>query len=276
MRNLQRKKPFIVLALLLLMCGLLWLTLPKITPPIAEQVEQTTPPAKPSTRLTVIKLPRVEPLESWQPNGSTPKTIPENMRGATDDPSVVELLTNYQRVEVGKVVATDKGTQQLWVGPKLLFEARRIGSRSRAEDGTIWLDAITGEHPPIEEAEVTGTGDEAKLISSPREIWFVTPIGSKTRLQLPSMDAFAPVIDPSGKTIAFTGRLLDDKGFPSSQRLYVGGAVSGQYRVFAGDEHLQDYQVWAFDWVKDGTVLRVLQDHGETGGHMKLKQVRVE
>lgn len=270
------KKPSLVLTLLVLVGGLLLLTLPKVSPSFADQVQQSKPTAKMSTRLPMIKLPQVEPLESWQPDGTTPKAIPENMRGATDDPFVVELIATYQKVEIGKVVSTKNGTQQLWDGAKLLFEARRIGSRSRAEDGTIWLDAITGEHPPIEEAEVTGTGDEAKLISSPREIWFVTPIGNKTKLQLPSMDAFAPVIDPSGKTIAFTGRLLDDKGFPSSQRLYVGGAVSGQYRVFAGDEHLQDYQVWAVDWVKNSTVLRVLQDHGETGGHMKLKQVRVQ
>jgi len=70
--------------------------------------------------------------------------------------------------------------------------------------------------------------------------------------------------------------LLNEKGFPSSQRLYVGDARSGQYRVFAGDEHLHNYQVWAVDWVENGTVLRVLQDHGETGGHMKLKQVRLK
>jgi hypothetical protein len=270
------KKPFVVLTLLVLAGGLLWLTLPKIAPPIAEQVERTNPPAKSSTRLPMIKLPRVEPLESWQPDATTPKTIPENMRGATDDPSVVELLTNYQRVEIGKVVTTDKGTQQLWDGSKLLFEAKRIGSRSRTADGTIALDAVTGEQPPIEDAEVTGSGDEAKLISSPREIWFVTPTGNKNKVSPPNMDAFAPVVEPDGKIIAFTGRLLNDKGFPSSQRLYVGDATSGQYRVFAGDEHLHNYQVWAVDWVKNSTVLRVLQDHGETGGHMKLKQVRVE
>jgi hypothetical protein len=270
------KNPFLVLALLVLVGGLLLLTLPKVRPSFSDQVQQAKSTAKLSTRLPMIKVSQVESLESWQPDGTPPKKIPENMRGATDDPSVVELLATYQKVEIGKVVTVEKGTQQLWDGGKLLFEARRIGSRSRAADGTIWLDAVTGEHTPIEDAEVTGTGDEAKLISSPREIWFVTPTGNKTKLSLPSMDAFAPVIDPSGKTIAFTGRLLNDKGFPSSQRLYVGDAASGQYRVFAGDEHLRDYQVWAVDWVKNGTVLRVLQDHGETGGRMKLKQVRVQ
>lgn len=270
------KKPFVLLVFLMLLGGLLWLMLPKVSPPLADQVQQAKPPAKPSTRLPMIKLPRVEPLESWQPDGTPPRTIPENMRGATDNPSVVELLTTYQKVEIGKVVTTEKGTQQLWDGAKLIFEAKRIGSRSRAADGTISLDAVTGEHPPIEDAEITGTGDEAKLISSPREIWFVTPTGNKTKVSPPNIDAFAPLIEPSGRIIAFTGRLLNDKGFPSSQRLYVGDATSGQYRVFAGDEHLHDYQVWAVDWMKNSAVLRVLQDHGETGGHMKLKQVRVE
>ncbi len=265
-----------MLTLFMLVCVVLWLALPKVSPPLVEPVQQAKQSAKPSTRLPMIKLPRVEQLESWQPESTPPKTIPENMRGATDDPSVVELLTTYQKGEIGKVVATEKGTQQLWDGTKLLFEAKRIGARSRAADGTIALDAVTGDQISIEDAEVVGTGDEAKLISSPREIWFVTPTGIKTKVSPPNMDAFAPVIEPNGKSIAFTGRLLNDKGFPSNQRLYVGDATSGQYRVFAGDEHLHDYQVWAVDWVKNSKVLRVLQDHGETGGHMKLKQVRFE
>lgn len=270
------KKPFIVLALLVLVGGVLWLVLPKQSPSLAEPAQQIKPLTKPSTRLPMIKLPRVEPLQSWQSDGTPPKAIPENMRGATDDPSVVELLTTYQKSEIGKVVTTEKDTQQLWDGTRLLFEAKRIGARSRAADGTIALDAVTGDQTPIEDAEIVGTGGEAKLISSPREIWLVTPAGGKTKVSPPNMDAFAPVIEPNGKAIAFTGRLFNGKGFPSAQRLYVGDPTTGQYRVFAGDEHLHNYQVWAVDWVKNSSVLRVLQDHGETGGHMKLKQVRLE
>lgn len=263
-----------MLALLLLVGGVLWLAFPRIKPPLVESAKRVK---ESSTRLPMIKLPRIEPLEAWQPDVQLPKTIPPDWQSDTDDPSVVEMFANLEWVEVGKIVTTEHGTQQLWDGERVVFEAKRIGKRrSRAADGTIALEAVTGEHPSIEGAEVTGTGDEAKLISSPREIWFVTPTGRKTKVSPPNMDAFSPVIKPNGRGIAFTGRLLNDKGFPSSQRLYVGDATTGQYRVFAGDEHLHDYQVWAVDWVKNGTVLRVLQDHGETGGHMKLKQVRVE
>ena len=270
------KKHHIALVLFVLLFGLLWLMLPKVSRPTAEHVQQPESPANLPPIQPMTNQPRVEPLESWQSNQAPSKTIPENMRGATDDPSVVEFANAYQKVEIGKVVTTVNGTQQLWDGSKLLFEAKRIGSRSRAADGTISLDAVTGQHPPIEDAEVSGTGDEAMLISSPREIWIISPTGNKTQVSPLNMDAFAPVVDPGGKIIAFTGRLLNEKGFPSSQRLYVGDAGSGQYRVFAGDEHLHNYQVWAVDWVENGTVVRVLQDHGETGGHMKLKQVRLK
>ena len=270
------KKPFTALALLMLVGGLLWILIPKQNVPVEEPVTQDRPLPKPPTRLRMTNLPRVEPLLPWQADGITPKAIPENMRRATEDPAVAELFANFKWIEVGKIEKTEGGNQQLWDGTRLVFEAKRISERrSKSADGTIALSAVTGDQTPIEDAEVIGTGDDAKLSSSPREIWIVTPSGNKAKVSPPNMDAFAPLIEPNGIAIAFTGRLLNNKGFPSSQRLYVGDLTSGHYRAFAGDEHLHDYRVWAVDWVNNNSVLRVLQDHGETGGHMKLKQIRV-
>ena len=151
------KKSFIVPALLVLVGGVLWLLLPKQSPPLAEPVLQGKPFTKPSTRLPMIKLSRVEPLETWQSDGTPPKIIPPEWQSDTDDPAVVDLFSNLKWVDVGRIVKTESGTQQLWDGTRLIFEAKRIGKRrSMAADGTIALDAVTGTQTPIEDAEVVG------------------------------------------------------------------------------------------------------------------------
>jgi hypothetical protein len=269
-------RPIVILAVVVAMAGLLWLLVRKQGLLVPGQDPQTKVHGKAPAELSGGKPPHFEALQPWLSEDSNAKPIPENMRGATDDPAVVELVATYRKTEIGKIVTAGNGLQQLWEGRRLVFEAKRIGSRSMSADGTIALDAVTGIETPIEDAEISGSGDDIRLISSPREIWVVAPTGNKTRVSPLGVDAFVPVLAPSGKTIAFTGRLLDGKGFPSNQRLYVGVPATGQYRIFAGDEHFHDYKVWPVDWVKNGTVLRVLQDHGETGGHMKLKQVRLE
>jgi len=273
------KKTFSMLAVFLLVVGSLWFVwfaTPEQNLPLVEPVYKPQPLTNSLTTITVESQ-HVEPLQPLQSDGTPPKAIPEKMQRATDDPAVAELFENFKWTEVGRIVKTENGIQQLWDGARLVFEAKRISERrSKSADGTIALSAVTGDKPPIENAEVTGAGNDAKLISSPREIWIITPDGKKFKISPPNIDAFAPLIEPSGKFIAFTGRLLNDKGFPSSQRLYVGNTTTDQYRVFSGDEHLHNYQIWAVDWVQNSAVLRVLQDHGETGGHMKLKQVRVK
>lgn len=213
-------------------------------------------------------------LEPW-PSAGSPKAIPESMRSITEDPAVVELIPFLSKNQIGKVTQADSGMQQLVDGADVIFEARGIGGRSRARDGTMAVEAVTGDLPSIETAEITGEGLDAKLVSSPREIWVTTKGGGMKKVSPSSVDAFAPVISPNGNIVAFTGRAISERGTPSGQSLYITDMENSKTRVFTDDNHLHNFQIWALDWVEDGKTVRILQDHGETGGHMKLLRIRV-
>ena len=268
------KKLILVVAVIASACLWIWFQKPWSIAPVENNLPQSQPPS-----LAIRNENEVLQAKSWkllQVKAKTNAPIPPTMRGATDDPAVVELVSSYRKIEFGKVITIENGNQQFWDGTRLIFQAKKIGTRSQATDGTIALDAVTGLQTPIDEAEVTKNGNEMRLISSPREIWFISPDGAKKKVSPPNVDAFASVIAPNGKRVAFTGRQLNEKGFPSVQRLYILESETGLYQLFEDDEHLHQYQIWPVDWAQNGSILRVLQDHGETGGHMKLKQVLVD
>lgn len=198
--------------------------------------------------------------------------IPRALRGVTRDPATAKILANLHPKKTIGSVESKNGRQQFHLENQLLFEAQKIGSRSRAEDGTIALEATTGDLPPIEDAEIVGDGKDVKLIASPREIWWISPSGKKRKLSPESMDAFAPVISPDATKIAFTGRSINLQGMPEAQKLYMVMVQSGAIEMIADNEKSHDFQIWALDWIENGSVLRALQDHGETGGNMKIKK----
>ena len=246
------KNKFILFAVFLLVTGIAWFKLNR-----------------------VVKH-HVDELRSRQMHTNQPKEIPKNMQGVTNDPLVVEFFENHRKTEVGKVVNVTNDRQQFWVDDRLIFEAKRIGDRSKANDGTIAIDAVTGVNTPIECAEMVESGEESRLISSAREILIIQLNGDKINVSPTNVDAFAPMIEPNTKLIAFTGRVIDEKGFPSEQQLYVGDPMNGQYKVFVSDEHLHHYQIWAVDWINNGSILIALEDHGETGGNMKIKKIQIK
>lgn len=246
------KNKFIILAALLLVSGTAWFMINRVAKHHADKLRSR----------------QIHTIES--------EAIPKNMKGVTNDPQVVEFFENYRKAEIGKVINVATDLQQLWIADRLIFEAKCIGDRARANDGTIVIDAVTGDNTPIECAEVVESGDEYGLISSTREIWIIRPDGDKIKVSPPNVDAFAPMIEPNTKLVAFTGRLIDEKGFPSEQKLYVGDPMIGQYKVFVADRHLHNYQIWAVDWINNGTILRAMEDHGETGGNMKLRNIQIK
>ena len=59
-------------------------------------------------------------------------------------------------------------------------------------------------------------------------------------------------------------------------QLMIVNLRTNQYRVFRGSEALDDYKVWPVEWSDGGKTLKVIEDHGETGGHMVMRQIRLE
>ena len=59
-------------------------------------------------------------------------------------------------------------------------------------------------------------------------------------------------------------------------QIFVVDLSSGQYRSFRSSEQLDDYKVFPAEWAEGGKVLKVIEDWGETGGHMVMKQIRLE
>jgi hypothetical protein len=232
--------------------------------PVAE-VKQTT--LKPSLRRTPVQT-----LQNWtppNPQQQAPKPVSERMKRATDDPYVAELLATFKPVEIGQIQTSSEGKQQLMLNGKLVFEARRIGSKSISVSGTLFVEAVTGELVP-------GAKPEGEFPSRPREIWRIMRDKTSDKVSPSHVDASYPVVSPNGGFLAYTGCEIGENGLLGEPRLYVVNLVSSEVQVFGETAHIHDYKVRAIDWVDDGKVLRVIEDWGETGGHMKLKQVRVE
>ena len=59
-------------------------------------------------------------------------------------------------------------------------------------------------------------------------------------------------------------------------QIFVVDLSSGQYRSFRSSEQLDDYKVFPAEWAEGGKVLKVIEDWGETGGRMVMKQIRLE
>lgn len=221
----------------------------------------------------LVETPALLVLVPWDGEGVFPKQIPSELQGATQDHFAAEFVSSYKPSNWGEVKKDGKGNDQLWNDGRLIFQAREIGGRSAADDGTVAVSAITGPFPSMDRAEPTRDPVTPRLIASPSEIWIVGPGERKTKFTSGNLDAYAPVLSSDGAMMAFTGRMVGTNGFPEVAELYVGNILTGEFARYGSLQHRHDYKVQAVDFVDGGTRLRVIEDHGETGGHMRMMQV---
>jgi hypothetical protein len=200
---------------------------------------------------------------------------PAPFKTMTSDPALIQILASCRLRQIGTVKQTGPSREELELADGRRFSATQIGEgRSEAKDGTVALDVITTlEGAPIKnidarEGGVTTTGN-------PSEIWIIDRLGKAERLSPPHVHASRPVISPDGRYVAFTGRYLVG-GALHSKVLMIKDRSTGELSSYAGRKYGADYEIAPVDWVEGGKVLRVIEDWGETGGHMKLKQVRVK
>jgi len=193
----------------------------------------------------------------------------------TSDPVLIYIWATYKQKQVGLVKQVEPHRARLELEDGRHFEATQIGEeRSQANDGTVALDAITApEGTPIKnidakEGGVTTTGN-------PSEVWIIDKSGRAERLSPPHVHGSRPVISPDGRHVAFTAQYLVG-GALHSKVLMIKDRSTGELSSYADRKYGADYEIAPVDWIEGGKVLRVIEDWGETGGHMKLKQVRVQ
>lgn len=214
-------------------------------------------------QLSEMRIGQLVPCAPSNVNAAIPSKKGEMM---TKDPAIIELFANWHPPIIGELKPGTNGKWELYDGERLLFTASEIGDlRSKASDNTIALDAIIGE-----------VSKEAEVPLPLRSVWIIRPNGASVKISPDGINAFSPLISPDGDKVAFTGQAVDKSGVRSEQKLYVKSIMSGECLVIQGEDGLDDIHLGAVDWQQQGKILRVIQDHGETGGHMKLKQVRVE
>lgn len=194
--------------------------------------------------------------------------------GGTSDPAVIRIMAKGLSPFAIKVTQA-RGRHVLeWKGGKV-FEAAVIGTIrfEPAGGGTLALEAITvpgGSAFPSRETE-------GPLQGNPWEAWIVRGPGQAERVSPPGVNATQPVISPNGRHVAFVSEQLA-QGFLQTPELMIKDLKEGQVRSYGEKRHGGDYWIAPVDWVKEGEALtlRVVEDWGETGGHLALKQVRVE
>jgi hypothetical protein len=193
----------------------------------------------------------------------------------TSDPALIHIWATYKQKQVGIVKQVKPNRVQLELDDGRHFEATQIGEeRSQADNGTVALDAITTpEGTPIKNVDAKEGG--VTTTGNPSEIWIIDKSGKPERLSPPHVHGSRPVISPDGRHVAFTAQYLVG-GALHSKVLMIKDRTTGELSSYAERKYGADYEIAPVDWVEGGKVLRVIEDWGETGGHMKLKQVRVD
>lgn len=200
---------------------------------------------------------------------------PTPFKEMTSDPALTQILASFRPSQIGAVKQVGSSRVEIELDGGRRFAATRIGEgRSMANDGTISLDAITTtEGTPIKNVDAKEGG--VTTTGAPGEIWVIDVSGKAERLSPPHVHASRPVISPDGRHVAFTAQYLIG-GSLHPKVLMIKDRSTGELSSFAGRKYGADYEIAPVDWVEGGKVLRVIEDWGETGGHMKLKQVRVQ
>ena len=250
------------------------LTSPKLTGSMSTSTLQESTQILDAIVIEPIEPPAVfsRSREETRPNSDTPKAtpIPQELKGVTDDPAVADFLKKYdpRYQELGEVKDSSSHTQQLLVNGKAVFEASQIlRRRTMALDGTIVLAAI------IEASNVPA--NKTDIATKPSSIWMIDPRGIKRQVSPQSVNASTPLISPDGKRVAFTGVSIGPDGREQEPLLWVYDLATKQYRKFAPSQKGHNYSLGAAEWSQDGQVLHVIEDHGETRGHMVMRTIKL-
>ncbi len=158
----------------------------------------------------------------------------------TDDTKVEALLENSDpsddktRYKVGSVQKQQDGKQWLIVKGQKAFEGYNLSAATSSSSGTVAISSYSGLHNQID-----GDGSDTiidkktgKLIQAISSVWVIDSSGTKHKITGDDMHATHPIISRDGQWIAFSGQILDEKGFPqkplpAGQQVYVVALQNG-------------------------------------------------
>lgn len=157
------------------------------------------------------------------------------VKNLTDDAKVESLWENSDpsdsksRYNVGTVQKQQDGKEWLIVNGKKVFEGYTLSKATSSSDGTIAVSSFSGLHNQINGDGLDTiidkkTGKNIQAISS---VWIIDPSGAKHKITPDDKQATYPVLSQDGHWLAFLGQMLNDKGFPGEQHLYVVSTESG-------------------------------------------------
>jgi hypothetical protein len=196
----------------------------------------------------------------------------EAFKGVTDDPAVMLIMTTCRPPSAGAVTQTAIGYKLSY--NSIVFEASRIGAtRSVSNDGTIAFDAITQKDGNyIKEIDATNGG--VAVMGDPGEIWIADSSGKAEKLSQDDIHGKNPIISPDGRYVAYVAQYVSNNAL-HAKFLMITDRFTKKSVSYSGRRNEATYEIAPIDWVDGGNILRVLEDWGETGGHMLLKQVNL-
>jgi Tol biopolymer transport system component len=224
-------------------------------------------------KLTMPSNQKFEPIprEPVVPKEPTAKIYDPDIERASKDAATREFLFKLKTwSDIGQVRSLPSGPQQLWIGERMVIEAPFIRQvRSISDNGTVAVATTT--------RKITSTSADEKSSADdlPGAIWVIDNLGHAKRISSLEDITGAPLISRDGKKVAYVIKTLQLSGQIGQACVVVVDLQTNKARYFRNNEILDEYRVFPVEWNEGANVLKIMEDYGETGGHMVMRAINL-
>lgn len=201
---------------------------------------------------------------------------PAELNGYTDDEEAMKLIAylsnNPPYGKSDRVKITRGSPNKLFIDGEEKFEAAQIYDYSISENGVIAIEAVTGdEYPSYKDPNIDFSTEKDFLPVSYGEIWIIGSDNELLRITDENTNGSYPCISKDGKKLAFKANLLTVRNRSLEDFLMVVDLETGRSEKYSSPLKTKEHHVISpVMWINDGKTLRVIEDYGETGGHLTV------
>jgi hypothetical protein len=171
-----------------------------------------------------------------------------------------------------EIIPKSEAIDQLFFKGVNVFSAEHLYKSSVSKNGVIAIEAITNpSYPTYKDPGIDYDLKNNFFPVSYGEIWIIEPNGKPYRITPNNMNARDPSISGDGEKVAFVANFLDQTNSMLYEILVIYDLNNKKVQYYNSPNMKNDhYVISPIMWIKDDSVLRVVEDWGETGGHGRV------